>query len=68
MENLEYKKLAINDLLDLIERADNRVKEWQKTPNNSLIIEQWLEKKKRYASELLELLKDYNLPLQLNEV
>ncbi len=57
--------LAIDDLLDLIKRADNQLLVHQKSAEPSeLIINQYRELKLRYATELNQLMSELNQEVQ----
>lgn len=70
MEAIEEKEaliFAINDVLDLIDRANARIEAWQSEGQSASMVEQWKDLKKRYSMDLIELLKEYNLSLELVE-
>jgi hypothetical protein len=69
MENQElaYIKASVYQLIELINRANSRIKAHCEAQSSDFEIEQWQELKNRYTAELLDLLKDFELPLQLVE-
>jgi hypothetical protein len=65
-EDIEFIKVSVYQLIDIINRANARIKAHKKV-GSTFDIEQWEHLKKGYTIELLDLLKDFELPLQLLE-
>ncbi len=59
-----HKRDAIFRLLELIEGTNEEI-EISKRMNSKLMVKQAQHLKKIYTKELLELLKDYKLPIRL---
>lgn len=58
----DYIKLAISDLLDLIERANASIKRHQQiSPRNELAIEGFTRSREQYVAQLNELMATFDL-------
>lgn len=58
----DYIKAAINDLLDLIERANTSIKRHQQvTPRNELAIEGFIRSREQYIEQLNQLMAVFDL-------
>ncbi|GAB4005121.1 hypothetical protein GCM10028808_04200 [Spirosoma migulaei] len=58
----DYIKLAINDLLGLIDRANASIKRHQQlTPSNELAIEGFIRSREQYVEQLNQLMATFDL-------
>ncbi|MCU0445211.1 MAG: hypothetical protein MUE85_09855 [Microscillaceae bacterium] len=66
-QELDHIKASVYQLIELINQANGRIKAHREAESGDFDLEQWQELKNRYTAELLELLKDFELPLQISE-
>ncbi len=64
--DIRYIMLAVGDILELIEKANKAIEHHKNTEHPSeLMIKQYQELKSEYVSQLADLLKDFDIKIEI---